>query len=76
MELWKEFDCIDMFKKNLKEAGILTDTDFVDTENAIRTHITRIMQLAVSDQLSPRSIWMSIRIGFVILCFPTRIIMN
>ncbi len=54
IEAWQHADAIAAFKNNLIKAGVSTLDELVAVESSIKARITRIMKLAIDEDVSPR----------------------
>ncbi len=54
IDAWEAEDSILAFKKGLAETGIASNAQADDIEAAVRERITKIMKLAIDEELSPR----------------------
>ncbi len=54
LEAWEAQDCIKLFRKQLIEAGIASDEEIDQVNEAIKERITAIMKLSIDLELSPR----------------------
>ncbi|MGI6030772.1 MAG: alpha-ketoacid dehydrogenase subunit alpha/beta [Eubacteriales bacterium] len=51
---WHEYDCIQLFREELKKAGVATDADLDKIDADIKDTITNVLKVAINDELSPR----------------------
>ena len=54
IEAWKNIDAIAAFRSKLVKGKVENDSWFEAEDNSIRERITRIMKLAINDEISPR----------------------